>query len=429
MAAAPAPWHLQELLKYAVENSPVISKAKQDKQFAQLEENKVKSYFLPRLRLESTHGLRNQTPTPYDNAASSLAALTFKQNIWNEGLDQKRLNLARLGKRQAELTYFQQRDQLCLDLAQEYYSYSLLVKSLEIQKNQQKLLHKQFELISDEYLHGLRSRRDFLRFKSQAQRADLDLQNKITLVEKSRLNLLALAGFNEIAEGQHFLPEDSRPTMLDLFRNPAELNNTYEDQLYRLSEQNAELTRDLSVKQLDPLVNLDLKASLGSHDYWTTNSNWNDNQSKNWSAFITFNWTFWDGGEIRSKEAQANLQNEIVKTDLRQKKINLQSEIRKLQTQFLQLKQNFKTSEELLVLEQNNFLFLEGEYRQNKTTYLDYMNGIRDLAEAQNRHWGNLFDLKKGIALYHYYKGSLFRFLMNDENGDTEEASDESVAD
>ena len=108
------------------------------------------------------------------------------------------------------------------------------------------------------------------------------------------------------------------------------------------------------------------------------------------------------------------MRNEIQQTELQQKKIDLEVEIQKLQVQFDLLKKNFKISEELLILEQNNFHFLESEYRQSKTTYLDFMNGVKDLAESQNRHWSNLFDLKQGLVLYHYYKGSIFRFLMND---------------
>ena len=39
-------WSLQDLLRFAIENSPVITKAKQDKQQANLSEDKAKSFFL-----------------------------------------------------------------------------------------------------------------------------------------------------------------------------------------------------------------------------------------------------------------------------------------------------------------------------------------------------------------------------------------------
>lgn len=419
------PWTLQDVLRYAVENSPTIIKARQEKLQANLEEDRATSFMWPRLRLETTHGIRNQEPNPYKPSQSSSTALTLSENLWNKGIDSKKIEIARVNKRKAELQYFQKRDETCLNITQEYYRYSQLVKSLEIQKNQQKLLKKQFDLVSDEYLHGLRSRRDFLRFKSQAQRAELDLQKQITLIEKSRLTLMALGGFSTISSEQHFRPEESPPPMLDLFKNPAELNNTYEDQLLSLSAQISDLTQESSLKQLDPSINLDLKASLSSGDYWNTGSSFSDNESRSWGAFVTLNWTLWDGGEKRSKEGLVMLQNEMQKTDLKQKKILLETEIQKLQKQFLQLKENFKTSEEFLILEQNNFLFLEGEYRQSKTTYLDFINGVKDLAEAQNRHWSNLFELKQGIVLYHYYKGSLFRFLLNDYSTIDEQNSEE----
>ncbi len=420
-----APWTLQDVLRFALDNSPTITKARQEKQQFQLEEDRAKSKFWPKLRLESTHGLRNQDPDPLKPTESSSATLSLSENLWNKGIDSKTLELARLSKRKSELQYFQRRDEVCLSITQEYYRYSLLVKSLEIQRNQQKLLKKQFDLVSDEYLHGLRSRRDFLRFKSQAQRAELDLEKQITLVEKSRFTLMALAGFDQINPELHFRPEETPPPMLDLFKNPAELNNTYEDQILELSSQSLNLQKDLSLKSFGPEVAFDLKATMGSNNYWNSGYTMAEQEQKTWGAFLTFNWTLWDGGGTTASRNLVVLQNEMQKTDIRQKKIQLQSEIQKLQKQFLQLKENFKTSEEFLVLEQNNFLFLEGEYRQSKATYLDFINGVKDLSEAQNRHWNNLFELKQGIVLYHYYKGSLFRYLLNDYN----QAEDEQLED
>lgn len=417
-------WSLQDLLRFAIENSPVITKAKQEKQQANLSEDKARSFFWPRLKLQTIHGLRDQDPLPYNPLQTSTTTLNFSENLWNNTIDWKKLALAKVLKQKAELQYFQKRDQTCLNVSQEYYRYSLLVKSLEIQKNQQKLLRKQFELVSDEYLHGERSRRDFLRFKSQAQRADLDLQNQFTQVEQSRITLMALAGFTDFSEKQQFSPENSPPPLLDLFKKPAELNNTYEDQLLNLTSQSLDLTKEVSLKQLGPEFTVDFKASLGSGNYWNTGKSFASQETQTWGAFLTFNWVLWDGGEIKSNKAIAIIQAESQKTDLHQSKIQLQSEIQKLQKQFLQLKENFKTSEELLILEQNNFLFLEGEYRQSKTTYLDFINGINNLGDAQNRHWRNLFELKQGIILYHYYKGSLFRFLLNDYNQDDEAPED-----
>lgn len=418
-------WTLQDLLKYAVENSPVVIRARQEKQQALLEEDKAKSLYWPRLKLSTSHGFRNQNPAPYDPIETSSSTLTLSENLWNKGIDSKKIESARLSRRKAELQFFQKRDETCLGITQEYYRYSQLVKSLEIQKNQQKLLKKQFDLVSDEYLHGLRSRRDFLRFKSQAQRAELDLQKQVTLIEKSRLTLLALAGIPNPESNHQFQPELSPPPLLDLFKNPAELNNTYEDQLLTLNEQIAELNEQVSLKQLTPTLSFDLNGTYGSSDYWNTGATFKDKEKQSWSALFTFNWTLWDGGETRISEALVHLQTDLQKTDLKQKKLQLQSEVLKLQKQFLQLKENFKSSEEFLILEQNNFLFLEGEYRQSKTTYLDFINGVKDLSEAQNRHWSNLFDLKQGIVLYHYYKGSLFRYLLNDYSSADEATSEE----
>ncbi|MEY4616325.1 MAG: hypothetical protein RJB66_1285 [Pseudomonadota bacterium] len=418
--------NLHDLLKEAIEHSPLISKAKHEKQFAELEEVKNKSLYWPRLRLESTHGQRNQNPKPYLIPETSASSLILSQNLWREGIDAKKIALAKTLKRKAEIHYFQQRDELCLKVTQEYYRYSQLVKSLEIQKNQQKLIKKQFDLISDEYLHGLRSRRDFLRFKSQAQRAELDLQRQITLVERSRLNLLAISGLPEEMAKVQFRPEDSSPSLLDLFKNPASIDKTYEGQVINLTKDANEITQDIAVQQIDPSINLDFNTALNSSSYWNTGLSFDSQQTQSWSALLVLNWTFWDGGEQRSKKSQAIITNEIQKADLSQKKIELTQDILKLQTQFRQLRENFKTSEELLILEQNNFLFIEGEYRQSKATYLDFINGVKDLAEAQNRHWGNLFDLKQGIILYHYYKGSLFQFLLTDYT-DAEDQDSEDI--
>lgn len=414
-ASKKAAWTLQDLLLYAIENSFTIMKAKQSKESAEWEEKKAYAAFWPKLKLTSTHGLRNQSPSPFAKDESSTAALTLSQNLWHQGIDYTTLELAQLNKKKAELEYFQKRDQLCLNLTQEFYRYSLLVKSLEIQKNQQKLLNRQLELVSDEYQQGVRSRRDFLRFKSQSLRADLDIQAKIVQVEKSRLTIAAMAGLKDSIETQEFKTEDSTPPLLDLFKKTTELNNTYEHQLIEMNIRKEDLQQELNLTGLRFTFNFDITAQTNASDYWNTGSNFGDKQQNTLGAYFTFNWTLFDGGEISATQNQKILQNKMQKTGLRQEDLNLTSEILKLQKQFLQQKLNFKTSEESLILEQNNFHFIEGEYRQSRASYLDFINGVKDLADAQNRHWNNLFDLKQGIALYHYYRGSLYPYLLDEK--------------
>jgi len=186
------PFNLRTAINYAIDNAASFDSVKKELEIAELEKENAFSAFLPSLNFSTTHGLSDGAPRTSVQPWASSLNLTLTENLYDNGASYTKHKISELKLEKARHVFHTQRNKICLEIASEYVRFSLYSKLAEIQQSQLKLIQKQYSLVANDYYQGVRTRKDFLRFKTQVSRAEIDLLNAKNNVESSSLNLLKL---------------------------------------------------------------------------------------------------------------------------------------------------------------------------------------------------------------------------------------------
>lgn len=407
-----APLNLRDAAVYALKNSPAFNSAERESLIASLERRNAGAAFLPSLDLNSSHGLRRTFPSTETNPWVSSLSLDLSANLYDNGQSITRYRTAGLRAEENEIRLAQSRDKLFLDIAQEFYRHAQAAKNLEIQKEQHEVLRKQYQYTESGYRQGMKTRKDYLRFKTQLSRSEIDLVNSQETVRRSRQELKRLMGVPlASAEDPEFVVDDSKPAQ----ENPAKipLEGHREFRIAQLQEESDRLQENQVRRRLWPELGVTAGASYGSNGYLGTGTAFHERDSLGWSALVSLKYNFLDWG-TRSRDAQIALERSEISGNTREDRLlSLRLELDRLTADFLQLRENFRLGEELLSLERRNFELMSSEYRQGKADYLDYITSLRELAAAKSSYYSSLFDLKRGILSQKFHQGTLYETIVS----------------
>jgi outer membrane protein TolC len=411
--AATQSLNLEQAIQYAITHSPTLDSAKRDANINDLEKESSFSRFLPTLDFSTTDGLQKTSPTTQTTSAASSVDLKLSENIYDNGQNLTRYKISKLRNEQSQINYLKSRDLLCRDVALEFLHYSLVSRMYEIQKEQRDLFNKQYESVYKEYRQGLKSRKDFLKFKTEVSRADIDLLNAKNDFEKSKQELIRLLAVPlDSTDEITILPDDGKIGDVTLPKETPSYKNHYEFRAAALQKEMNKLEADLIRRQYYPEVFFTTGASYHSADFIDTGASLSDNRVLSWNALVTLNYNLWDW-QIRKRNALvAEERQKIQSNDQDSRLLEVRSEIERLMIDLKQLKENFTLSNELLALEQNNMTLFEREYRNGKAQYLDVITGLKDLADAKVKYFTALYDLKRGLFSYRYHEGTLYDSLV-----------------
>lgn len=403
---------LKKTIEFAINNSPAFDTLKRDLNIAELEKKSASARFFPSLDLSATHGLQDSSPKTTGPWGSELR-LDMVENLYDNGVTQTNYEIANFRRKQAELVFQERSNKISLDIVTQYLIYSLNVKLLEIQDKQVKLVNKQYSLISKDYHQGMKTKNDFLRFKAQVSRYEIDLVNSKNMVEKSKQELQRLIGVDLHSQ----IIMDFTPLALgssDQIFSENEIR--IEDHLkYKVAEVQKEINKldyDLVRRKNLPEWFVSGGARYGSSDYLGSGKSFGQNDQLSWNALLTVKYNFLDWG-IRSNDRQIAAEKVIVlenatKSDL----LTLNSDINQFKMNIAQVKRNYALAKELFSLEKDNSYFVEREYRNGKIQYLDLITGLNNLTDAQVKFYSAASDLQLLVFTSLYHQGKLYEELV-----------------
>jgi outer membrane protein TolC len=402
---------LRQAIDIAVEKSPSLSTARSELNVRDLEYANSYSVFLPSLDLSATHGLRGSNPSIYKNIYASELGLQLTESLYDNGISLVKYESARFQKEIAELSYRNERDKLVLDVGFEYMRYSLAANLAQVQEQQFNIVNKQYQSVSNQYQLGVKTRRDYLRFKTELRRSEIELQNSRATVAKSRLELMRLLGFDVNSQVQPF---DFDPVDVDVKSveqvpgQSPDLTNHYQ---YRIAElRRKSFENDVYIVRRDywPQLFLTAEAAYHTGDYLGTSTPLSQNEMTSWSALLTLKFNLWDWG-IRHRNISIADAKRIQSENAITASLNtFSSENAKMMLQLNQSSKNFAIARELLDLETKSYGFLDSEYRNGKVSYLDIIVGLRDLLNAKVQMYTSYFDLRGQLLRYRYHEGRLY---------------------
>jgi len=404
---------LKRAVQIAVENSPSFDSLKRQLEIAVLTEKNAGARLLPTLDFSATHGLQDASPRAGVGPWHSDFRFALSENIYDNGVTLTQRRIARLSREQAEVAHRDQQNKLSLEVAKQFLQHSLDLKYLEIQEKQFQRVKRQYETISRDYYQGLKTRKDFLRFKSEVSRTEMSLLSARGAVDTSRIELSRLLGLGLKRDiDVEFSPIALESVALDL---PSRLPPITEHLQYRsaqLQKEVAGLSADLVARRRWPEWNVSAGVGYGSRDYLGTGHTVSDNAAWDWNALVKVTYNFLDWG-VRSRETEiANQQKYVTTNQLDASLLLLQSELRQFEASASQILKTFGYAKELLALEKVNFDYIEREYRNGKVQYLDLITGLKGLADAQSQYYGAASSLATARFQALYHQGKLYDELV-----------------
>lgn len=404
----------REAIDIALEKSPSLSTARSELSIRDLEYTNSYSVFLPSLDLSATHGLRGSNPSLYSNNYASELNLQLTENLYDNGVSLAKYDSARFQKEIAELGYRNERDKLILDITFEYMRYSLAANLAQVQEQQFNIVNKQYKSVSGQYQQGVKTRRDYLRFKTELRRSEIELQNSRTTMEKSRLELMRLLGFEVGAQVQPFDFEPVSVDMKSVEQVPAQRPDLAGHYQYRIASlQRKVFENDVYIVRRDYWPQLFLTAGATYHtgDYLGTSSPLTENETTSWNALLTLKFNLWDWGIRRRNISIADAKRTQDENSIAANLNTFSSENAKMMLELDQSSKNFAVARELLELETKSYGFLETEYRNGKVSYLDIIVGLRDLLNAKIQMYTSYYDLRGQLLRYRYHEGRLYESI------------------
>jgi outer membrane protein TolC len=417
-AEANASLSLKETLRYAVSHAPELDTARRQLQIREAEISNARAKFLPSLDATSTHGVQTTnvmfpaTPPLTDisygsNPWVSQAGITLAENLYDNHQSITNLKISNIQSEAAALLLIQIREQLCLNLVQEFYRYSLAKKVSELKTQQLSLIQKELDSVQNQYRDALRTRKDFLRLKIQAQRADIDRRNAENTVKKSVFELRRLAGAPpedpldfEVAE----LPAEASK----IPQHPPELKKTPEYLVAAKQFEVSPLQTYLAEREYWPQINLTSQANVQTIGYLGASADNPATEPYSASVLLTVNFNLWDWGTRRRTVEIARSNQMIQENEVRKVSLKINADLDALMVEMNQNLANFELTQSLRDNEQSTYHSLQVEFEEGKLPYLDLITSLKDLLDAKVQYFTAQYGLAETLAKYRYYEASLY---------------------
>jgi outer membrane protein TolC len=403
---------LRKAILFALENAPEFDSFRRELSITALEEKSAYSRFFPALDFTMIHGLKDTSPRSQKGSWYSSIDLGLSEKIYDNGVTAKKYEIAKIKNQQAQIALDNQKNKLSLTISTQYLKYSKYVKLYEIQMAQLDLIKKQFELISSDFHQGIKKRDDFLRFKTQVSRGEIELVNSKNLVKNTIEELKKIMGVKDNLD-IHLIPINFNKITPKYIDPKIEIN--VEDHLEfkesKLKKKINNLESDLVKRQHRPEIALTTGVNYQNSEYMDKLSSFPHNDSVGWNALVTIKYNLWDWG-IKERDREVAVQKNIIQdNEQNSKMLNLQSLINALMIQLEQYRHNYNLTKELLTLEKTNIDFIKREYRNGKVSYLDLVTGLNNLADAQIKYFTAISDLENAEYSYKYHQGTLYDYL------------------
>lgn len=402
---------LKKAVQFAVERSPSLEAIRREVTITDMQKKNSLSVMLPQLDLSSRHGLSDRDPSLGLNRHVSEFGLGVTETLYDNGISLLNYDSSKINRRIAQLSYENERDRLAYSIASQFLELSLVTRLLEVQKTQYDIIQRQFNSISSQYKQGVKTRRDYLRFKSELRRSEIQLQNAQTRVQNTSADLIKLLASTSEVSSTAFRFE-AEPvavaTVKSVPKQKPKVENHWIFQVAKLRSEIFENEIDIARRNYYPNVDLRGGASYGSNNYWKTGSDFKDNDFTSWNAILTVNFNLWDWG-IRNRNIMIAKDRKIQREKTIETELNeFIAANEKLMTNLVLSNNNFVTAQELLTIETEGYAFLESEYRNGRVTYLDLILGLRDLLNAKIQMFTSFYDLRTQLLQYKYHQGSLY---------------------
>lgn len=394
---------LPEALQMALQKSPEFIAARNQFEVTGLEQKNAFASFLPSIDLTSSHGRQD---VGAGNRPVSGATLALTENFYDNGESFKKYRIASLRLELSKLNYQKIKAQIIRSVVLGFYRYNIALNNLKFAEKNHQELERLAKLVTNQFQQGLKTRKDYLSFKTRAQRGQLGVFSAEQGVRTSRSDLLSLLGLSPI-ENIRF-DENFKPVLpKGAIKTEFKAEELYEVRAFNIQKEISELEIELSKRRFWPELSLVGAISYGSSDYIDTGRTWADNDSTQWNVLLNLKFNLVDWG-VRNRNIQvARLGQDSLQQGLRSSVFRAEKELESFRLDVSRAGDSYRLSKELQKMEEDTFRLLENDYRSGRATYLELTTGLANLLDAQNRGQEADFDQADLYLRWKYYRGTL----------------------
>lgn len=420
---------LKQLIEMALNQSQLIKNMKLNLDSAIHEEKSTLSQMLPKIDFVANHVFENSNSINNTSSLNSVndspwnthLSLVLSENIYDNGLSFSKHQISQMERKRIEIQFNISRDQLIYDLADKFLNYSYYKKLIKFRESHFQVLKRQFNSVEKFYLHGLKTKKDYLRAKSQVLRTEIEIDNLKSKNGDFKKELLILAGYltenrnDDLISKIELIPLD--------FTEELFLKDSHVE--FKLLNQNIDTFPEFQTLDLESRIN-ELKLNLTPKNFWpeisaqglvsyttyqNSRSEFNDNRSNHWELGLTLKYNLLDWGYRSSERIKAENSKNITQNQINFKKIDTFNKIKSLIEDHEKMLKNVKITKELLSQELENIALIENEYRSGKISFLDFITSFNYLTDAQNQHYSNLVVLQNLRFKILNYQGKIYEAL------------------
>ncbi len=384
---------LKQAVEMAIELSPEVDSILKAARISELKEKNAFAEFLPSLDLTATHGYRDYTS---QSSWYSDFKLSMTENLYDNGVSLTNYKVAGLLKKQAELEKQFKINKICFEIAYKYLEYSLKKKVYDIQEKQHELFNKQYNSVSNDFHNGMKTKRDYLRFKTQLSRSEILLLNAKNDIERIKLELINLIGVKTFSQEKINIEPLKIDDYSDLVSNANLQFNIEEHYYFKKSKIIKEINGEkinLTNRKLLPEWNLSAGINYTSSNYFKTGQSFADNDELGWDTFLTVKFNFLDWGTRSRNTDIANYEYKIQENVVSSELLGITTELESLKINYSEEQQNLKMTKSLFNLEKDNFDLIQRDYFNGKIQYLDLITGMNYLTDAEIKYYSTVTSL------------------------------------
>lgn len=406
------PMSLKQVIQYGVENSPTMKVTRNTYETKKLERKSSLAAFFPSLDFTAVHGYQDGDPTSTTNPWASTLNLGLTENLYDNGTNMINYDVAQLEEDKAQLVFEKERNAFVLKVLEQYYNNSQSVELYNIQLYQHDILKTQFQSLEGKYRRGEKTRTEYLRFKAQLQRSQLDLVKSQKAIENSLSDLKALIGFvgNEFQVATINPMSDQKANLKPVEK--FEIKGHFDSKIVKKEKLINQLNSRLVERKYYPQVFLTAGISYSNSDYLGGSDDFEGAGQTSWNTLLTLKYNLWDWGTRRRDVSVARLARDSSNSALDIQLNSLESELAKLVVDLNQEKENYKLNQELVKLENDNYKSIEREYRNGQVAFLDLVSAVENLTKAKQSLIQNYFQLSQLLADYEYHQGTLYENIF-----------------
>ncbi len=409
--------HLSVLVELAEKNSPVIQRAKNDAEIAELELKNAKWAMFPQLNLESKLGLIGEDPNSRATPWFSELNLSLRQVFWDED-NNSNLSRYKREKRKWErvkLDSEYKRDEQILKVVHAYFDWSSSLELREIDENKRDLLRRQFNVLEAQYKQGLKTKRDVLRIETEIKRLEIDILRRDNEVDLNFQKVASHVGLTKKdLDAEDIEGEEAKPFgVLKGEATEIKLTDHRKSKIFALREEEARYETQLFERKIWPRLTLENEIKYNNNAYVDTNVPVGGNDRLTWQSMLILRYPLWDFGTKKREWEIARVKERSIRAEDQQGLLELAVELRDVFLKLRENRENVRATRELLVLEQQSYSILEAEYRNGRAAYLDLITNLNSLIDARSKFMTSYFGFKKQQMLYSFHKGELYEDLKS----------------